>query len=164
MVACQGSIREPRSGARIAMPARRSSALALALATLACASPPQPVLYPNSTYEAVGREVAEVDVEECRVLAHEAGATDSHGGQAGELAKETAGSAGAGAAAGAAGGAIRGNAGTGAAIGAATAASWSAVRGGFRWLFGRRRDASSLEKRFIERCLRDRGYEVIGWK
>jgi len=135
-----------------------------ATAALACASPPQPVLYPNATYQTVGREVADVDIEECRVLAHEAGATGGDSEQAGELAKETVGSAGAGAAAGAAGGAIRGNAGMGAAIGAATAASWSAVRGGFRWLFGSRRSASSLERRFIERCLRDRGYEVIGWK
>ena len=108
--------------------------------------------------------MAEVEIEECRVRAEQAGASGSGAEQAGELAKDTAGRAGAGAAAGAAGGAIRGNAGIGAAIGAATAASWGVVRGGFRWLFGARRDTTSLERRFVERCLRERGYDVIGWK
>ncbi|MGH0033167.1 MAG: hypothetical protein ACQGVC_25530 [Myxococcota bacterium] len=137
----------------------------LLLPALACASPPQPVLYPNARLEAVGREVAEVDIEECRVLAREAGASGGGGGEAAaEIAKDTAGNAGAGAAAGAAGGAIRGHAGTGAAVGAASAGAFTVVRSGFRWLFGRRRDEASLEKRYMQRCLADRGYDVIGWK
>jgi hypothetical protein len=143
---------------RAALPIALSAAL-----TLGCASP-RPVLYPNDHYRSVGREVAEVEIEQCRVLADDAGAGGSGGEEAGEIAKQTAGRAGAGAAAGAAGGAITGNAGIGAAIGAASAAAWSAVWGGFRWLFGGGSDGDAVEKRFMERCLRDRGYDVVGWK
>lgn len=142
--------------------ARFALALALALA-VGCASP-RPVLYPNAKYESVGREVAEVDIEECIAIAEDAGAS-SEGERAGEIAKDTAENAGAGAAAGAVGGAIRGGrAGIGAAIGAATAATWTFVRGGLRWIFGRGDRNDRLERRFVERCLADRGYEVVGWK
>ena len=139
-----------------------SLALALALAlAVGCASP-RPLLYPNEKLESVGHEVAEVEIEECILVAEDAGASFD-GSHAGELAKDTAERAGAGAAAGAVGGAIRGNAGIGAAIGAATAATWGFVRGGLRWLFGRRQP-ETLQRRFVERCLSDRGYAVIGWK
>ncbi len=138
-----------------------SLVLALGLA-LGCASP-RPLLYPNEKLESVGREVAEVEIEECILVAEDAGASSDGKRAAGGLAKDTAERAGSGAAAGAVGGAIRGNAGMGAAIGAATAATWGFVRGGLRWLFGRRQP-DKLERRFVERCLSDRGYEVIGWK
>lgn len=134
--------------------------LALGLA-LGCASP-RPVLYPNQKLESVGHEVAEVEIEECILVAEDAGAS-SGADRATDLAKDTAERAGAGAAAGAVGGAIRGGAGIGAAIGAATAATWGFVRGGLRWLFGRD-EPDTLERRFVDRCLRERGYDVIGWK
>jgi hypothetical protein len=51
----------------------------------------------------------------------------------------------------------------GAAIGAATAASWGLVRAGFRALISSR-DPGPIERRFVERCLAERGYEVIGWR
>ena len=139
---------------------RLSVVLALSLA-LGCASP-RPLLYPNGKLESVGREVAEVEIEECMLVAEDA-ALFSDGERAGELAKDPAERAGSGAAAGAAGGAIRGNAGTGAAIGAATAATWGVARSGLRRLFGRS-EPNKFERRFVERCLADRDYVVIGWK
>ena len=137
--------------------------LAIAILLSACASP-RPVLYPDYKLETVGQEVAEVEIEECMVLAEDAGATGSGTGQAGEIAVDTAERAGAGAAAGAAGGAIRGRAGVGAAIGAASAAAYTFVKGGLRWLFGGRNEPDRLQHTYITRCLSDRGYDVIGWR
>ena len=134
---------------------------AIAILLCACASP-RPVLYPNYKLETVGQEVAEVEIEECLVLAE--GATGSDAGQAGRIAVDTAERAGAGAAAGAAGGASRGRAGVGAAIGAASAAAYTFVRGGLRWLFGGRREPDRLQRTYVTRCLSDRGYDVIGWR
>lgn len=136
--------------------------LPIAALALACASP-RPVLYPNAQLERVGQEVADVEIEECFVLAEESGAAGGGSEQAGAIARDTAERAGAGAAAGAVGGAIRGGAGIGAAIGAATAATWGFVRGGLRWLFSAR-EPDRMQRAFVERCLRDRGYDVLGWK
>ncbi len=136
---------------------------AIAILLCACASP-RPVPYPNYKLEAVGQEVAEVEIEECMVLAEDAGATGSGSGQAGEIAKDTAERSAAGAAAGAAGGAIRGRAGVGAAIGAASTAAYTFVRGGLRWIFGDRREPDRLQRTYVTRCLSDRGYDVIGWR
>jgi hypothetical protein len=130
-------------------------ALPLCLLALACASP-RPVLYPNAAYERAGAEAARADAEACLAKAREA--VPSNDAQ--EIATDTAGNAAGGAAAGAAAGAIGGGgAGIGAAIGAASAASFSFVRG----LFGRR-GPDAVQRRYAERCLAERGYEVIGWR
>ena len=136
---------------------RRCAALALATLTLACASP-RPVLYPNATYERVGAEAARTDVDACVARAKE----NVPSNQAQEIAADTAGNAGAGAAAGAVAGAIGGGgAGIGAAIGAASAATFGFVRSLFS--FGRS-GPDEVQRRFAERCLAERGYEVIGWR
>jgi len=136
----------------------------LSLLLLGCASA-RPVLYPNTKLERVGSEVAEVDVEECLILAEDAGAYRGGSEKAGDIAMDTATSAGAGAAAGAAGGAVRGGgrAGTWAGVGAAAGAAGAAVRGGLRWMFGRR-EPDGIKRAFVQRCLSERGYDVIGWK
>jgi hypothetical protein len=128
-----------------------------------CASP-RPVYYPNATLERVGDEGAAADFEDCTRIAKESGAAASDAERAGEIAADTAGRAGAGGAAGAVGGAIRGsNVGIAAAVGAGVAATWGVVRAGFRWMFGAR-DPDPIERRFVERCLEERGYDVIGWR
>lgn len=117
----------------------------------------QPVLYPNPQLEATGREAAERAVEACQAAARNFQPRDTGEEQA---AAEVASHTGAGAAAGAVGGAIGGRgAGSGAAIGAASAATYSV----FRSLF-RRREPDPVRKRFVERCLAERGYEVAGWR
>lgn len=116
------------------------------------------MLYPNAKYEQVGAEVAKADAEACVTRAEES--VPSKAGE--DLAADTAANAGAGAAAGAVGGAISGGgAGIGAAIGAATAATWGFVRGIFT--LGRQ-GPDDVQRRFAERCLGERGYEVIGWR
>jgi hypothetical protein len=79
---------------------------------------------------------------------------------AGELATGTAVGAGVGAAGGAVGGAIGGGAGIGAAIGAAS----GAVVGFLGAIFGRRSAPSAAYTNFVDRCLRERGYEPTGWQ
>jgi len=136
---------------------RRRAALALAACLLACASP-RPVLYPNATYDRVGKETADADVDTCVARAKE----NVKSNAAQEIATDTAGNAAAGGAAGAVGGAISGGgAGMGAAIGAASAATWGFVKGLFN---AGTRGPDDVQRRFAERCLADRGYEVIGWR
>jgi hypothetical protein len=116
------------------------------------------VLYPNAKYEQVGEEAARADVDACVARAKES--VPSKAGE--ELVVDTAGNAAAGGAAGAVGGAISGGgAGIGAAIGAATAATWGFVKGLFT--LGRR-GPDEVQRRYAERCLGERGYEVIGWR
>lgn len=131
-------------------------ALVAVLGLGACSSP-QPVLYPNDYLAAVGPDAAEKDVDECQNLAEEYGA--SAGDPSGEVAKSTVIGGGAGAATGAVGGAIVGSAGTGAALGAATGATAGLIRGLFT-----ADEPSATHVRFVEKCLRDRGYEPIGWE
>jgi hypothetical protein len=131
---------------------------------LGCAS--QPVLYPNEQYRAAGEAGARADVEECRRLAEQHGADQPGAGAA--VARETAASSviggATGAASGAAVGAIVGSAGRGAAAGAAGGAAWAGTSALLRAILRPRAQRNDLEQAFVTRCLRERGYDVIGWK
>ena len=82
-----------------------------------------------------------------------------HGGVYSALVDTAVGGAG-GAAVGAVAGAVSGGgAGRGAAIGAATGATVGAVHGAVK-----SSGPSSVYKNFVDRCLREKGYEVIGWQ
>jgi len=134
---------------------RRWCCAALLVGVAACAQQ-RPVLYPNAHYEAVGREAAEVDVEICMRLA------DAHVGntsRAEQTAKNTGAGAAVGGAVGAAVGAVTGRPGRGAAAGAAGGATGGLARG----IFGSRKN-DPIFQRFVEQCLRDRGYTTIGWR
>lgn len=126
------------------------------LALAGCSSP-EPVLYPNQHLSSVGQAAATRDIDECKALAASSGASAQK--KAGNVAKSTATGGGAGAAIGAVGGALRGSAGTGAVIGAATGATAGLIRGLFK-----SEQPSKVHMRFVDRCLRDRGYEPIGWE
>jgi hypothetical protein len=131
-------------------------AWSLGLGLAGCAGP-APVLYPNNHLQAVGQAAAERDIADCRRMADQAGA-DRGTGQ-GEAAAGGAVAGGAiGGAAGAAGGAIAGAAGTGAAIGAASGAAAGLVRSLFR-----SDGPSQAYRNVVDRCLRERGYEPVGW-
>lgn len=134
-----------------------SITLCLMLATAACSSP-EPVLYPNAHLTKVGQATANRDIAECKALAESYGAS-AQKGKTGEVAGSTAIGGGSGAATGAVGGAIVGSPGTGAAVGGAT----GATAGLFRGLF-KSRGPSEVHMRFVDKCLRDRGYEPIGWE
>ncbi len=123
--------------------------------TVACAAK-RPVVYPDAKVQEVGEEQVRADVADCIRQAKEAGVGVS---KTGEVAKTTAIGAGAGAAIGAAVGAFGGGAATGAAQGAAG--------GGAAGLIGgllRAHDLDPVQKRFVEECLRRKGYTTVGWQ
>jgi len=116
----------------------------------------KPQLYPNEHYQNVGIEAAEMDVAECMYQADQGAPTDS---VAKDAAVNTVGGAAGGAALGAIGGAIAGNAGTGAAAGAAV----GAAAGVGKTIYDTSKPQETY-KGWTEACLREKGYEVIGWK
>jgi hypothetical protein len=130
-------------------------ALICLLLLVAC-SQKRPVLYPNYHLQQVGDDTAQTEIDECIRLAKEYGASSS---SSGKVAKGTAKGGAVGAAGGAATGAVLGSVGRGAAAGAAGGAAVGCLQGLFR-----SREPDPVYKRFVERCLRDKGYEPIGWK
>lgn len=116
----------------------------------------KPVLYPNAHLNDVGKAQADADIKACMAMADEYGAADS---TAKKTAKSTAGGAAVGGAVGAASGAILGSAGRGAAAGAAGGAAGGLVRGMLR-----SGDKGPAYRNFVNKCLRDKGYEPTGWK
>lgn len=130
--------------------------VAIAL-TSACAST-KPVIYPNAHSSAAGEVQRDRDVAACQQLARDAGASP-HSTQVQNAGEKTVRGAGLGAATGAVGGAIGGNAGRGAAVGAAT----GATAGLLHSIFGGAARPNPAYRKFVERCLSDRGYDIAGW-
>ena len=128
----------------------------LALFFSACAGP-KPILYPNTHLQTVGQDTAKQDIAECREMAEAAGAKPGEG-RVGQVAGSTAVGAGVGAAGGAVGGAIYGAVGRGSAVGAASGATIGLLRG----LFSRPKPGQGYIN-FVDRCLKERGYEPVGW-
>ena len=120
-----------------------------------CAGP-KPVLYPNDHYETVGQDQAELDITQCKELADAQTSSTSKGVEA---AQETAVGAGIGAASGAVIGAISGSAGRGAAVGAAVGATGGLLRSVLR-----KSGPSPTYKKFVNICLKEKGYNPIGWE
>jgi outer membrane lipoprotein SlyB len=123
--------------------------------SLACAAK-RPVLAPNAQLEAVGAGAAQQDIDDCL---QKAAAAEHAANSGGQVAGSTAVGAAAGAAVGAAVGAITGRAGTGAAMGAAGGGTGGLLRG----IFGSR-DLDPRQRRLVEQCLQEKGYEVINWQ
>ena len=143
-----------RSGARIA--ALRCGVLAAMLLAAGCAAE-RPVVYPTARVAAVGAAAVQADVDACIAFAESSGASAD---RPEKVAKDTAANAAIGAGTGAAVGAAAGNgAGRGAAIGAAGVGAGTLLRGAFR-----SPEPAPIHRRFVERCLSDRGYDVLGWE
>jgi hypothetical protein len=136
---------------------RLTPAPVLSLLLLAACGTPEPVLYPNDHLAYVGRDAADQDIAQCRQMAETAGANPGEE-KAGEMAGGTVVGGAVGGAAGAAGGAVLGSPGTGAAVGAATGAAAGFMRGLFK-----PSKPSQAYRSFVNRCLSERGYEVVGW-
>ena len=131
--------------------------LLIMLLVTGCAAS-KPILYPNAHLQEVGKEVVERDIDECREMAKDAGATASQG-KSGQVAGSTAVGGVIGSAAGAVGGAVVGHPGRGAMVGAASGATAGFLRGLFR-----RSPPSNAYKQFVQRCLKERGYDPMGWE
>jgi len=117
----------------------------------------RPVLYPNSHLDYVGNEKAQADIDACMHLAKTYGAG---GNKEEKIARDTAAGATVGAVAGAAIGAVLGNnvgraAGVGAAGGGAATITRKTIDSG---------EPDPLFRRFVEKCLHEKGYETIGWQ
>ena len=131
--------------------------MAMTLA-VGCSHAQSPVLYPNAKLEREGKAQAEADISHCRQRADEY--VSSGAATAKEVGKDTAVGGAGGAAVGAVAGAVSGGgAGRGAAIGAATGATAGVVHGAVK-----SSGPSPIYKNFVDRCLREKGYEVIGWQ
>jgi outer membrane lipoprotein SlyB len=126
---------------------------------VACAAAQvRPVLYPNQKMQEAGEAQARRDVDECIAKAERAGASGEEPNNVGRGAAQGAAIGGATAAvAGAIGGG--GHALERAAQGAAVGATAGAVHGAFR-----PGGPDSIHRNFVQRCLKDLGYDVIGWK
>ena len=119
-------------------------------------TPDQPQLYPNAHLTKVGQKQAELDIDDCMALARDHGVSENKESAAGE--KAAAGAIIGGASAGA-WGLVRGDAGSRAAAGAASGAAGGAAAGALQTT-----QTNPTFKNFVQRCLADRGYEVIGWQ
>ncbi len=119
-------------------------------------TPDQPRLYPNAHLTTVGQKQAELDIDDCMALARDYGVSENKEGRVGE--KAAAGAVIGGASAGA-WGLVRGDAGSRAAAGAASGAAGGAAAGAVQST-----QTSPTFKNFVQRCLAERGYEVIGWQ
>src|SRR5258706_10485022 len=129
--------------------------LAAALALAACATAQRPVLYPNAHLKSIGDVNAQRDIDQCMQLADDSGISKSNN----QVARRGTEGAAVGAAAGGVGTLIRGGSvGGGAAAGAAIGGAAGAVHGAFQ------NDANPTYRNFVQRCLRERGYDVIGWQ
>jgi uncharacterized protein YcfJ len=127
-----------------------------ALMLLAGCATQRPVLYPNAKYKQVGPEVAQKDIDDCINMAESQGI---HAGGGDRVGRGAATGAVVGGAVGAGVGAVRGDIGGRAAAGAAGGAAGGAASGAVR-----SGEPDSVYKGFVQRCLREKGYDVIGWK
>jgi len=141
----------------IAKPLLAALSLLLVLSLASCSSgPKRPVFYPNAHSEALTKAQREGDVNVCMALARDAGVKENKDGEVGR--KAATGALLGGLAAGA-WGLVYGDAGNRALAGAAAGAAAGGVKGAM--------DSTELNptfKQFVTRCLRERGYEVIGWE
>ena len=119
----------------------------------------KPVLYPNATLTRVGDAQARIEAEVCMARAVQAGlAPDQKTNQVGRRAGEGAATAGVASAVGAlitgrSSDILRAGA-TGAAIGG----SAGAVSGAFH-----NDKVNPVYRQFVQRCLTEKGFDVIGW-
>lgn len=120
----------------------------------------RPVLYPNAALNRVGEGQARAEVDLCMTKAVSAGLTPEEKNNA--VARGAGAGAATGGVAAAVGALITGRGGEGVvragAAGAAVGGSAGAVQGAFR---GDR--PSGIYRNFVQRCLSDKGFDVIGW-
>ncbi|MGB5442019.1 MAG: hypothetical protein WBN57_05270 [Gammaproteobacteria bacterium] len=147
------------------MNSRKMACCLLCIATLAaagisgCATKPrQPVLYPNNHLKSVGAQKAEQDIAACFALAR---ASSVNQRKDGDIGRKTVGGAAIGGASAGAWGAVRdsNDVGNRALAGAAAGAAAGAVRGGLQMT-----ETSPLFMNFVNKCLSEKNYSVIGWQ
>lgn len=114
-----------------------------------CASRPE--LYPNQKLKAVGKEKAKEDTDKCIAEADEY--LKSSKGK--NIAKGAGSGAAVGAAMGAVAGMFTGNLGRGLVRGGAIGAAGGGTAGAL--------SPDQVKRRYVNQCLADKGYQVLGW-
>ena len=123
----------------------------------ACQTTPQrPILYPNAQLEKVGKEQGERAIDTCMARATEYDIEPNKDGQVGKRAAQ---GAAIGAVSSAAWGLVRGDAGELAAAGAAAGLAGGAASGAIE-----SSQANPAYQSFVQKCLAERGFEIIGWQ
>lgn len=127
------------------------------LLVFSACSAKRPVLYPNDHLKTVGKDRARADADRCMAEANQYGVKNDAGKTVGGRAVK-------GATLGAAISAVvsavlGGNVGRAAGAGAAGGATAGAVSGAFD-----ADDPDVVFKNYVDRCLRQMGYNVIGWQ
>lgn len=119
----------------------------------------RPIVYDNAKAKRAGDKQVQIDIDKCLEKAKKAGATQTAGQKAGDAAIDATGGAAAGAAGGAVAGAIwNGKVGRGVGAGAAAGGTGTFVS---RMV---QRGPDNITRRYVETCLRERGYQPIGWR
>jgi len=116
---------------------------------VSCASRPQ--FYPNQKYKSVNESTVKKDTDTCIAQAD----TYLKSSKGKQVVKSTGYGAAVGAAIGAVGGMFGGNMGRGLIRGGAMGAAGGAAAGAV--------SPDELKRRYVNQCLSDKGYKVIGW-
>jgi hypothetical protein len=141
---------------------RQIAILASALLAISACAAQKPVLSSNEHLMRVGSTVAAQHIDECVAYAEagsEAGQNNKENPIAGAATSSVV-----GAAAGGAGGAVFGNAGQGAAGGAIGGAVGSLTYALLQGQLFQRKPPEPFTRQVAERCLREKGYEPVGWR
>lgn len=128
---------------------RNSYLLIILLTVASCASKPK--LYPNSKLKEVGKEVAQKDIDQC--IAE--GDLYLETSEAKRITKGAGKGAVVGAAMGAVFGAFTGNLGSGIVRGGAVGAAGGGAATAM--------SPDQLKQRYVNHCLSEKGYHVLGW-
>lgn len=123
--------------------------LVLLLLLVSCASKPK--LYPNQKLKAVGKEASQKDIDQC--IADAENYLESSKGK--QVAKGAGAGAVIGAAMGGVAGLFTGNLGSGLVRGGAIGAAGGGAAGAL--------SPDQIKRRYVNQCLADKGYQVIGW-
>lgn len=123
--------------------------IVMLLILLSCASRPQ--LYPNQKLKTVGKEAAKKDVDRCIADADQY--LESSKGK--QVAKGAGAGAVIGGAMGAVSGMFSGNMGRGLLRGGAIGAAGGGAAGAV--------SPDQLKRRYVNQCLAEKGYRVLGW-
>lgn len=119
------------------------------LLLVSCASKPK--LYPNQKLKSVGKEASQKDIDQC--IADADNYLESSKGK--QVAKGAGAGAVIGAAMGGVAGLFTGNLGSGLVRGGAIGAAGGGAAGAL--------SPDQIKHRYVNQCLADKGYQVIGW-
>lgn len=124
---------------------------------LAFDDPKRPILYPNAHFETMGKATAEAEIEDCWMLARQAGASENSQEQ---INQDAANDAAALAAASAAAAAVLGSDPHRAAVAGAAGGGAASLAAGMFY----QSNPPPTFRGIVERCLFEKGYEVAGWE